>query len=62
MFVSEQKQVMKKNSDFFKNTFEQIRQELKKMYSDLFINKGTEIQKEWMLYIDEIDRKLRKAL
>lgn len=32
------------------------------MYSDLFINKGTEIQKEWMLYIDELDRKLRKAL
>jgi hypothetical protein len=43
MFIGEQKQVMKKNSDFFKNTFEQIRQELKKMYSDLFISKGTEI-------------------
>jgi hypothetical protein len=32
------------------------------MYSDLFISKGTEIQKEWMQYIDELDRKLRKAL
>ena len=43
MFIGEQKQVMKKNSDFFKNTFEQIRQELKKMYLDLFISKGPEI-------------------
>ena len=62
MFIGEQKQVMKKNSDFFKNTFEQIRQELKKMYSDLFINKGTEIQNEWLKYISELDSKLRRAL
>jgi len=32
------------------------------MYFELFIKKGTDIQTEWLKYIQEIDRKLKKAL
>lgn len=53
---------MKQNMATFKTTFEDIRSELYEMYSTLFMEKGTEIQKEWLNYIEELDKKLRKAL
>lgn len=53
---------MKKNTGFFKESFEKIRFELMEMYEYLFIEKIPKIQKEWLYYISDLDKRLSKAL
>lgn len=61
-FIHEQKKEMKRKMEGFQETFERIRSELYEMYEQLFINKGTDIQREWLLYIEKLDKALKKAL
>lgn len=56
VFLSDQKKNMKQATEKFRQYQEIIRVELNEMYFELFIKKGTEIQAEWLKYIQEIDR------
>jgi hypothetical protein len=53
---------MKLNTERFKTQCEIIRVELNEIYFELFIRGGPEIQQEWLRYIQELDRALKKAL
>lgn len=53
---------MKKSMQFFKDSFEKARNELIAMYYELFIVRTSKIQREWLHYIIELDKKLSKAL
>jgi Dynein heavy chain, N-terminal region 1 len=60
-FIKEQEDCLKQKELDFQGSFEIIRRKMMKTY-DLFIQRGSKIQGEWLSFVNRLDKNLEKSL